>query len=313
MAATSRSTAFLRSVGISSPSAGKKSAGALDFLRKRTLRILPGYLAMAVVCLLVIGPIGSVSGPVSFWRQQNWPEVVRHAFTLHNLELADLSYAGSINPFTVNGSTWTIRIEFECYLLTMLLGLAGLLRRRAVVFVLFAGAMLLHTASTLELSILRVFPHFMQGPLGAHPRMAAYFLAGTILALYRTEWEPRRTLVIASALALAVTALAGGFQIVAPIAFTYLVFAFAFAPRPDLHRFARRGDLSYGIYLYGWPVQQVVIHSFAGNISPTLLTLVSFPGALVLAILSWRFVEGPALALKKARRSKQPVVEANPL
>ena len=121
----------------------------------------------------------------------------------------------------------------ECYLLTMLLGLAGLLRRRAVVFVLFAGAMLLHTASTLEpVDPFASFPIFMQGPLGAHPRMAAYFLAGTILALYRTEWEPRRTLVIASALALAVTALAGGFQIVAPIAFTYLVFAFAFAPRP---------------------------------------------------------------------------------
>jgi len=58
--------------------------------------------------------------------------------TFHNLSIAGLSFPGSSQPDVINGSTWTIRIEFECYLLVLLLGLTGLLRKRWIVVVLFA-------------------------------------------------------------------------------------------------------------------------------------------------------------------------------
>src|SRR5258707_3038946 len=96
----------------------ERSAGTFDYLRKRVLRILPPYLAMAVVCAFLIGPLGA-DHLLSFWRLQRWPRLVAEALTFHNLTLAGLSFPGSSAPDVMNGSTWTIRIEFECYLLVM--------------------------------------------------------------------------------------------------------------------------------------------------------------------------------------------------
>ena len=58
-------------------------------------------------------------------------------------------------------------------------------------------------------------------------------------------------------------------------------------------------DLSYGTYLYGWPVQKLVLILLPAA-APLALFLLSLPLALGCAVLSWGLVEGPALAWLKA-------------
>jgi peptidoglycan/LPS O-acetylase OafA/YrhL len=77
----------------------------------------------------------------------------------------------------------------------------------------------------------------------------------------------------------------------------YILFWFALAVRtPRLARIGGRVDISYGVYLYAWPVQNLVIQR-AGEISPWLVTGVATPVAAMLGYASWRLVEAPCLAL----------------
>ena len=59
------------------------------------------------------------------------------------------------------------------------------------------------------------------------------------------------------------------------------------------------GDLSYGTYIYAFPISQILIVYFNSNISPTMLTILTILLVLPIAYLSWRFIEKPALSLKK--------------
>lgn len=68
----------------------------------------------------------------------------------------------------------------------------------------------------------------------------------------------------------------------------------------------RKGDISYGLYLYGWPITQLV-RAYAGDgISGYELALFAFPPTVAIAALSWFLLEKPALSLKRASRPPIP-------
>ncbi|MEO6690467.1 MAG: hypothetical protein ABIS07_10950, partial [Dokdonella sp.] len=75
----------------------------------------------------------------------------------------------------------------------------------------------------------------------------------------------------------------------------YFVFWFAYVPR--LPTIPKEFDLSYGVYLWAWPVQQSVI--MLGHVrEPLVVFAITAPIVLVIAAFSWRYIEKPALALK---------------
>ena len=80
-----------------------------------------------------------------------------------------------------------------------------------------------------------------------------------------------------------------------------------FSRSAALHNFGRKRDLSYGLYLYGWPIQQLFAPYFSGPhslgpLAPYLLTLAVLPPTLACAWTSWHFVEKPSLHLKPEPR-----------
>jgi peptidoglycan/LPS O-acetylase OafA/YrhL len=78
----------------------------------------------------------------------------------------------------------------------------------------------------------------------------------------------------------------------------YLIFWFAFLPNtPTLNHINTSTDLSYGVYLYAWPIQKLVI-TFFPNISPWLVALITAATAALIAYVSWTFIEKPSLSLK---------------
>ena len=63
--------------------------------------------------------------------------------------------------------------------------------------------------------------------------------------------------------------------------------------------FAKYGDFSYGVYLYGWPVQALVFYFFKDYIHPYSFFFIALPIAVLMAFLSWHLVEKRLLKLKK--------------
>lgn len=267
------------------------TAGFGAYLRKRALRILPGFLVASAVSIVVFGPLGSAT----FWTDFN---------PVHFLSrLAFLSFEAESFPSNkhheLNGALWTIHYEFACYLFVALLGMLGLLKRRiaAGLFLVALALYIVHLAADLQLegALRSVWYRF-----GLYVRFSTMFLAGTMLYFMRDRihWD-RRT--IAAAAVAFVLLMFNRYTAAIAMSIPWAVLLFALGRRPSwAARKIGDTDLSYGIYLYAWPIQQYVIQSRIENVlAGFVLTLV---GASIFAYLSWHLVEKPALRFKLAER-----------
>jgi peptidoglycan/LPS O-acetylase OafA/YrhL len=185
-------------------------------------------------------------------------------------------------PHKVDGSLWTLSYEANCYLLVFLVGVAGLLTRYTLA-ALWAVALFCSWRwedwSTAE--------------------FGSCFLGGAVLY----AWKPPFRWWIAVLCAVIWTAsLWTGFRLSSATVGAYVILYIGLSPAIRLPKVTHWGDLSYGTYIWAWPVQQSVTLALGSAITWYLNLFISTPIILLLAGLSWRFVEGPALNLKKRRR-----------
>ncbi|WP_370693932.1 acyltransferase family protein [Methylobacterium sp. NEAU K] len=90
----------------------------------------------------------------------------------------------------------------------------------------------------------------------------------------------------------------------------FLIFWYAIGyPANCVSRGMDRIDPSYGLYLYAWPVQNLLIFNIS-DISPFTVTAITLPVATTLGLLSWRFIEKPTLRHKhvSAECEREPTV-----
>jgi len=137
-----------------------------------------------------------------------------------------------------------------------------------------------------------------------HLRCLTCFLAGMCFYLYRDVIPRSVKLVWVSLAAMAVVILLNHIDIGVPIFGAYLMFYGAYNPKWKLDRWGEKHDLSYGLYLYGWPAQALVVYYLGSNMNAYALFAMAMTIATVCALASWRFVEGPALRLKSSKKSK---------
>ena len=97
----------------------------------------------------------------------------------------------------------------------------------------------------------------------------------------------------------------GAMTVVGQLTLPYAVLVFGYRGPEIVDRVMRRiGDISYGTYIYAFPVQQTIIHYDTG-IDPVTLTAYTVPITYACAFLSWRLVERPALRLRR-RLTREP-------
>jgi len=240
-----------------------------SYLLKRILRIEPGLIASLVVTVAALGFVTTASA-AAYWPQAG-------LYVLRNALLYPATYAlpGVFQDVpmagVVNGVLWTLRLEFTFYIVLMLIRarLAWVLALAAICAVVFVTMTFTH-------------PHWAQEKLtriaflGA--RNGLLFFAGAALQLSRHK-VPRWL---------------GGVSVVAfpflgPLALPTAVLGLA---RPG----KLPADLSYGVYIYAFPVQQILAAQGQLNVATAVL------GVLPFALASWFLVERPALRLKPGPR-----------
>lgn len=275
----------------------EETGDPLRFLAKRALRIFPGLFVVSLLSALVLAPLVTTLEPSAFFSR---PEPYRYVIGNTLLdpivqELPGVMFVNNPVGLEINGSLWTLRYEFMMYLLVMALGLTQLLNIWACLALLALGMACVQFPTTL-------------GVLGGWGWMLSFFAVG--MALYKL----RKTRIFDFRIALAALALlaasifAGGFILLFSLTGCYLALWLALNPRIPPLRAARWGDLSYGLYIYGWPAEQFVIWLKGGH-APWWQV---FGGGLAiagaLAFASWHLIEGPALRLKPRPRSAPALV-----
>jgi peptidoglycan/LPS O-acetylase OafA/YrhL len=267
----------------------QRSASIAVFARKRALRLLPGLVVALAVSALILGPFVT-RRPVGDYFAWSRPWLVFAGVLLHRFLTIPGTFPDNVFYDHVNASVWTLRYELACYVLVAATGVLATHARRTVLVAVFAAAWLAG----------RRYPEArFVGAAGYWlPHFGCYFVAGMLLYELRA-WVPFTVWTVL----LAAGGVAGGFVVgrldaVLPIFGSYLLLACALTRRLPLAGFGRPGDFSYGLYLYAYPIQQLVLYLCGGRASPLLVLGASFPLALAAAVLSWRWVEEPALARK---------------
>ncbi len=288
-----------------------RSKGPGDYLRKRVLRIYPGFLVAALFCALIVGPLASASmtAYLQGFHLRLAARFVWSVLTLSQLTLPPV-FMHLPSYGEINGSLWTIRYEFWCYLFLAALGVLGLLKRRGAAAGLFLLVLLLHTAQewhypgigqgndVFKAGLLHGREIPLLGNLDRWPRLLAFFLAGTVCFLYREQIPRSPRLAVVSVLLLAFC-FRWGLNALLPLCGTYLLLYAAGSPRHIGKALTQRADLSYGIYLYAYPVQQLLILFLGAQINPFVLFVLALPTVSAAAWLSWKLVEQPVLLRKK--------------
>lgn len=272
----------------------------IPYWRKRALRILPAYALAAALCIFVLAPI--VSG---HWTPR---ALIVQALKIRTWESPT---AFARNPFSgvINGAVWTIRYELWCYMIVALLGISGLLRKSVVVALLAVSGLIVAGQSRWNF-----LPDLRLGPLGElalWPRMLFAFAAGMAAYLYRHR-IPYSGGLAAAAVAALVAAVwlrsSMGWAIGLPVLGGYAVLFIALARGLRLPPLSRVGDFSYGAYLYGFPIQQLLIRLLPRTGALALFFWASIASVAVAAI-SWYAIERPALSLKKTPKPSTPKPE----
>ncbi|OOG55539.1 acyltransferase [Rhodanobacter sp. C03] len=259
-----------------------------DFIWARVLRIFPAFLFCMLISAFVLGAIYTEFSASAYFGNHEVVHYVMQNLKLQTNMVWDLPGVFIHNPVltTVNGSIWTLPAEVRMYLWVGLAGVLGVLSRKW-----------LCTLLLLALVACGIFQpaHLLWVPVPSFLRLAGYFAIGVFCYIHRYRipvgWPYVAALVVAAYL-LRPTA-------IYPYAFALALsaFVFAFAYCIPWHGFNRFGDYSYGIYLWGFPMQQVIAHHFP-SLPPIGNALFAFMPALVLAAISWHLIEKPCLSLK---------------
>jgi peptidoglycan/LPS O-acetylase OafA/YrhL len=273
----------------------------VDFIRSRLLRIYPALVIAVLFTTFLVGLLFTNVDRLAYLV-----DAETQSYLLRNRLMVRLGIRSSLPgvfvhnkpPNAVNDPLWTLPYELRMYGLVALAGVLGLLRRRAA----------FNAACVAAVAALWMF-HARGGAAGADDwlpqfeRLGVFFLAGTACYINR-GWVPIDWRVWGACVALAVlTYPTPWFMSAFWLALVYSIFAIAYLPQGRIRMFNRMGDYSYGLYVYGFPVQQAFA-SLVPSAGPWLIFAASMAVTLPLAVASWKFIEAPALSLKSHRTSR---------
>lgn len=275
----------------------------LTYVTSRLFRIIPALAVLLLLDVFVVGPIFT-SFPLHHYFLN--VGIFKHLLNV-TVFIQYHKLPGVFNGTGVNGTIWTLPIEFACYLLLPFLAALFLLKQRLVLIPLFITVYLYWSAIQSGFSWNNQGGYIFSGlPYYSTLRNGLFFMIGTTMWVHRNQL-PLTPLFAAIALLVLIVGAFGFLKSAAyHIGLSYLTIYCCLARPIPLNLQKWPGDLSYGTYLYGFPIQKAVLFSpLQPFLTPMILTVIALPVTFALAYLSWHFVEKPALTLARRRKMAQ--------
>lgn len=268
----------------------------IRYFWRRGLRIFPGLIVVTLLTVFILGPLLSQQTAAEYFSHSGTYQYLKNILLYIHFELPGV-FVDNPYPSSVNGSLWTLPIEFALYISVALVGLVLPNGKWASAVVLLTclglsffydqllpSFLTLYAIQLKQLFVMGSF--FWAGAFIYHWQLSRYFSLNTfgvvlIIGIFLQQWPALAALSLYLA-----------------IPFLVLCFGSQSSGKMD---FFNRADYSYGLYIYAFPVQQTLIHLYP-DWSLWLSISVCLVITMIFAALSWHVIEKPILRFKPKRR-----------
>lgn len=262
-----------------------------SYFLKRVLRIYPGFIVASLFCIFVLLPLSGEFKLIIDTPLKEWISTIFRMLTLEAPQVNNTQYS------SLNGAMWSIWLEFICYLCIPIVYITNF--NKSKTYAILAVMMMFIFLFT-QISGKNIWLPHVRLDIHHTSRLMFAFLIGGLFYLLRDKviWNKKLTIVCALLLLISLN-----FSYCAEIGLitfgAYLLFNFALNFKNKfLSSIGANVDISYGVYLYAWPVQIYVIKYFP-QVNLYVLMLVTLIVASLLGYLSWIYIEQPFMKMKK--------------
>ena len=259
-----------------------------QFFTLRMVRLIPALAVEIALSAIVIGLLVTTLPVTTYLSSHKFFVYFLNIVGIIHYELPGV-FASNPYPNVINGQLWTIPFELECYFSLAVLAVLRIVNRRDLFAAAIAAVCVIATAKVLAVHTIDHFAH-VPGRM-----LVMCFLAAVAVYLYKDRLPFSHRLGVGALLLSAALLVVPELCYVAPFPIAYTTVWLGLMRPPPIPF----GDLSYGVYLFHFPVEQCIVYALPEIRTWWLLTLIALPITAACAWLSWTLIEHPILARKK--------------
>lgn len=282
-----------------------RSSSVISYAKARFLRIWPLLFIVVMVSALVVGPI-LTPYPLDIYFKGDILGFLKNMFFMSSNTMLPGIFANHYNH-SMNGSLWTLMYEVIWYVLVVILSpLWKRFKQTGVVTLLILTALYL------------LYTYHNPGDIGPisgafalnFAKLGMFFAMGMCYYLYEDKIKISFKMFLIAILGLVLGIIFTDFIVTFCLFGSYIIFYKAFQKHYVATWYDKVGDLSYGIYIMAFPIQQIVVDVFGKpsevyktmSMNPYMNMLITLIIVIPLAWLSWHFIEKPCLSLKNKKK-----------
>lgn len=256
---------------------GKKNA--VSYFSARCKRIFPSLIFVVCILTFVVGPIITNISVREYFTSKETFKYLANMFLIpiHNLPGV---FENNVYPRVVNGALWTLPVEFMCYILIYIAYKIKLFEKKkyalTIPFVVIVTIALLFIKNNFIISVVR-------------PIMLYYIGLG--LYVFRDNIVLSRKYFLVSTIMFIVFICVKMDVLAMLVVFPYMMFYLAYGLKYKFKDFSKRGDISYGMYLWGWPIAQFVCMIFDGKIKWYINSLIVIILSIIFGYITYMIID----------------------
>jgi peptidoglycan/LPS O-acetylase OafA/YrhL len=259
------------------------------FLALRAIRIIPALGVEILVSALILGPVFTTVPLSEYFRDPEFHSYFWNIVGFVHFSLPGV-FSDNPSPNMVNGQLWTVPLELDCYIALAVLALLRIIKKRVIFLIAVALLQLAFGARGL-------FGSYVDETTVPPRLLILCFLVGATLFRFRDKVPYSRTCACAALVIFAILLWIPRGSYFSALPAAYLV-TYAGLLDPRRIWLVRSGDYSYGIYLYGYVIQQAVMNALPWSRTWYLNIATSLPLIFLLSFASWHGLEKHVLRLR---------------
>jgi peptidoglycan/LPS O-acetylase OafA/YrhL len=263
-----------------------------NFIFFRLLRIYPGLIFSLFLTLIVLACFSEVNTYDYFTSIDSWVFLIKNSVLLLGIEynlpgvFLSLPYAG-----VVNGSLWTLPYEIAMYGSLIIVYICKIVK---IEFLrCFLGSVTVFIALIFFSDLPRLYG------LNTLFKLALLFYIGSCFYAFKDSiFLNSKFALLLLVVLIASIGVFQGITLIYYLCLPYCLFWLIYMPSGNITSFNKFGDYSYGIYIYAFPIQQLILE-LSFDLDFYTYTILSAVITILVAFLSWRFIEEKSLKLKR--------------